>query len=254
MFLKLANKKLNPRRIPNLQIWYDAMKVNLLNDDVLTTWNDLSGNRYDASQSDLSKRPKFKSSDSNFGGRPSLLFDGNDDYLLISSSANGVSKNISGSTVFIVKNITTTNVSAFSFAIDNGTTVNFSRMTFRKNNTTAQITGRILDVDGQASRVGATSLSTTKPNIVHGRFDYAGTTPRILLYINNVADGTANLTLASKGNTSNTDPINGMTIGCATNLSSFMSGYIGEFIFYNRLLNIEESNLIYNYLKSKWGL
>jgi hypothetical protein len=237
-------------------LWYDASTIGAADSTAVSTWNDRSGNGYNATQTTSASQPTFYRSDSLSSNRPSVFFDGTDDYLLISSSANSISKNIAGSTVFVVKNITGTGSTFVSFSIDNGTTTGNSRMTIRKASTNvAQITGRRLDADAQRSAVGTTTLSTTIPTILSATFDYA-ITRNMILYINNISQTTGSLNASVAGNTSNTDPINGMVLGAGVDstIGAFMQGYICEFLFFNKLLSIADSTTVFNYLKEKYGL
>jgi len=70
----------NPLDIAGLKLWLDASQIVGLNDgDEVTTWNDLSGGGYNATQATASKKPTYETNEQN--GRPAVRFDGVDDYL-----------------------------------------------------------------------------------------------------------------------------------------------------------------------------
>jgi len=68
----------SPRAIPGLVFYVDASYITGLNDgDSVTTWSDLSGNGYDATQATAAKKPIYKVNIVN--GKPIVRYDGNDD-------------------------------------------------------------------------------------------------------------------------------------------------------------------------------
>jgi hypothetical protein len=69
-----------PLKIANLVAWYDASQITGLSDnDLVTTWPDLSGNGYDLIQNDVALKPTYKASIKN--GLPVIRFDGIDNEL-----------------------------------------------------------------------------------------------------------------------------------------------------------------------------
>ena len=184
-------------------------------------------------------------------------------YFLVDEASKGILNNATGCTIFTVANPTNTAITnATLFKMDVGGTASV-RVAIRKTNTNLRLTGRIKDADGANNSTGSTSLTTDRAIVLHGTFDVNAENPvtagqpLMRQYINNVQNATLSLTLASKGNFSSTDSFSPHSIGANADTvsgASFITGYIGELIVYNRLLNIAEQTLIYNYLKSKWGI
>jgi len=86
-----------------LWMWLKAdVLVGLSNGAAVELWPDLSGNSNDASQSTAGSRPTFRTSDGP-NGRPSIRFDGTNDFLSIANSF--ASLNGSGGEIFIVVKI-----------------------------------------------------------------------------------------------------------------------------------------------------
>lgn len=260
--LLFGGNNFNPKKITNLKLWFDANKINQSDNTSVSSWSDLSGNFWNATQSTSTSQPTFKKSEANFNNKSCLFFDGGD-YFLVDEASKGILNNATGCTIFSVANPTNTAiVNSTIFKMDIGGTGSI-RVALRKTNTNLRLTGKIKDTDLSINSTGSTSLTTDRAIVLHGTWDInaenpvtAGT-PVLRQYINNVQNATANLTLASKGNFSATDSFTPHSIGANADTVSgatFITGYIGELIVYNRLLNIAEQTLIYNYLKSKWGI
>lgn len=262
MLLKLGKKKFTPRSIFNLKLWFDANQINQSDNTSVTTWSDLSGNFWNATQSTSTIQPTLKKSEANFNNKTCLSFDGGD-YLLVDEASKGILNNATGCTIFMVANpITTAVTNSTLFKMDVGGTASI-RVALRKTNTNLRLTGKIKDADATNNVTGSTSLTTDRAIVLHGTWDVNAENPvtagqpLMRQYINNVQNATSSLVLASKGNFSATDSFSPHSIGAnADTVSgvSFITGYIGEVIVYNRLLTIAEQLSIYNYLKSKWGI
>lgn len=87
-------------KLPNLEGWYDAGTLGLSDGASVSSWTDLSGNARHLIQGTGSLQPLFKVSQLN--GKPSIRFDGVDDFL----SVTGVSFINSGMTAtFVLKHL-----------------------------------------------------------------------------------------------------------------------------------------------------
>ena len=81
----------SPTSIPGLQLWLDATDVDgdgqadtLANDSNVSVWVDKAGGDHNASQSDLSKKPVYKTNQ--LDGKPAIFFDASDDSMATSLS------------------------------------------------------------------------------------------------------------------------------------------------------------------------
>lgn len=71
---------LSPLEVTGMQLWLDATTITgIANGAAVATWNDLSGNGRNASQSTGSLQPLYQSSYANLNNRQAVLFDGVDD-------------------------------------------------------------------------------------------------------------------------------------------------------------------------------
>lgn len=85
--------RLAPNAISGLKLWLDASQIVGLNDgDSVTTWSDLSGNGYDATQGTASKKPVYKTAILN--GLAVVRFDGVDDVLTSTFALAGGAKTL----------------------------------------------------------------------------------------------------------------------------------------------------------------
>lgn len=208
----------------------------------------LSGNGYDATQSTSSKRPTFRASSSSFNNKPCLEFiSSNANEYIISSSALGITNNISGATAFVAYYFTSTTGTMTSLYISVNTSASNSRIALRKSTTVHGLSTRRLD---GGTVVNITSTTTASlPAIQSADFSFGAGT--VTQYINNSTDGTGSYSTGG-GNTSSTDSLQ-MRIG-SMNSGSYANGFIGEILFYNKVLSSGERLNVYNYLKTKWGI
>jgi prepilin-type N-terminal cleavage/methylation domain-containing protein len=70
---------LDPSNYSGLQLWLKADAGITLNGSNVSNWADQSGNGNDASQATPGRQPLYENS--GIGGRPSIVFDGSDDYM-----------------------------------------------------------------------------------------------------------------------------------------------------------------------------
>lgn len=70
---------------PAPRAWWKADSLALANNDPVGTWNDVSGNNFKLVQATAGRKPLFKTNVVN--GKPAVLFDGSDDYLVVQNQA-----------------------------------------------------------------------------------------------------------------------------------------------------------------------
>lgn len=80
-----------------LQLWFDANVGVTQANGVVSVWKDRSANKRDALQTAINYRPKLGSA--GLGGKPAIVFDGNDDYLKLPSLPGDFSHGVSIFTV-----------------------------------------------------------------------------------------------------------------------------------------------------------
>ena len=118
-----------PEYLETLMFWLDAEDANtvILSGSSVTQWNDKSENNYHASQSLEQSQPIY--TQSAFGGKSSLAFDGTDD-LLVAPLVDSQARNVS---VFIVSKPASTNIRGAVFypgSGENGYGIGYGSSTF----------------------------------------------------------------------------------------------------------------------------
>lgn len=233
----VLNRAFSPASISGLQLWLDASQITGLNDgDVVATWNDLSGNGNNVTQSTVANRPTYQTGEQN--GLAGVQFDGVDDYL-IESNVPGEYAN----TTFIVfkSSVSTTNynapmsyVSPISLAVDKGAPV-YLKSNFHWASYPYYSNGGSVDDQTPIGSFGTAYVACLP-------FNYTGWT----LYINGTSRGS---TIGS----SNLG-VSGLIIGSQVNQGRYLNGFVFEVLNYNRILTSNERNVVTEYLRSKWNL
>jgi len=239
-----------PKAISNLKLWFDASSIKQSDNTSVESWDDLSGNNVKAEQTTLANKPTFKTNQIN--GKPALSFDGGD-YLSLTSGLGSIN-NASGATVFCVVKFATGAIQvAFNIATT-GTTTN-NRLQVRMNGTNLfQNTTRRSDATGNLTTVSTGTINSSF-KILSIVSDYVGNgiNGTSTQYINNTADGTGNF--STSGNMTNSDsPFIFIGADNDSPATTYLNGLIAEIILYNKALNTNERNSIYNYLKTKYAL
>lgn len=216
-----------PLQFSGLEAWFRSDRGITLNGSDVSTWADQSGNGNDLSQGSDSKQPLFNAIDSNFNGRPSLTFDGIDDFLRSADFASG--DLAQPNTIFAV----------YKFADNTGTQVLY---------------------DGLLTTERQSIVTVGTQAIIHGGADQnihtEDTDPHILLSLYNGAssntwqDG-ANTT---PGGSVGTEPMGGLTLGALFNDTVPAACEVVEFLIYDGSLTDTEKNLVANYLADKYGI
>lgn len=91
--------------IADIGFHYRAAELELSDSDLVSSWEDISGNGNTISQSTTANKPIYKAEA--FNGFPCVRFDGTDDYLI--NNAVNISDGVGFSFVVVYRQITTTN-------------------------------------------------------------------------------------------------------------------------------------------------
>ena len=241
--------------------WYDANQLSLSDNDDVSTWTDMSGNGFHATQSTADKKPHFKTNVVN--GKPVVRFDGTDDCLAISGSASTMKTlHYDSSTIFIVCRI--------------GIDANPGRfLTIMGNHSTASAAiGFTLFYDDRATPgdkvahfvaqgvqdnnpiENTSAAGFLSPNTFHMFWinsDPGNATAALRSKI--ILNGTASVASNTKtNNRSANDATYDLQIGAAGTDNYHFLGDIAEIIIYNSLLTSAQIAPIVFYLLAKYDL
>lgn len=159
--MRARHRHFNPRSIGASMV-LDARAIAQSDNTAVSTWPDRSGNGYDATQATAANQPKFKASQ--FGGQPSVQFDGNDVLLFPSG---GMPKGNQPRTFVVVANQdNSSGIKAFFY--QGNSTAARNRLGLRWNNDALQV-----EVDTGIVATGAVSNATSVKVV---SYVYAGTT------------------------------------------------------------------------------
>lgn len=203
----------------------------------VSTWADLSGLGYDATQGTSSKRPTYVASNPAYKGLATVSFDGIDDTLAMGISSTGHIP--ADSTVFIVGNYDVANSSTFA------SMMNVSSATRYK----FYLDGGYWRWIAGNSYYNGICTSSIDTNIhIYGLVaDYStAVTP----YVTGFLDGDEVNTTTNLGS-GHTDPLGNLWLGSA-GTSSFLTGDVAEVIIYNRPLTSTEIADVTAYLGAKY--
>lgn len=201
MLLKFGKKKFNPRQISNLQLWFDATKINATNGNTISSWSDLSGNGYDATQPISSFQPTYNTNRQN--GLPCVTFSNN--YMSMLSGL-GITANIPGATTFIALKHTsvTGNATVFNISVNGSATfIELNRVNMARQTNKAFTATRRTDNSANVNNTSATLLTTSTFFIHNVINNYSGGT--IFQYLNNTQDPNPSSNYPASGNTTNSN-------------------------------------------------
>ncbi len=223
-----------PTDIAGCQIWLDANQIEGLNDgDLVTTWSDVSGAGNDAAQATATNKPTYKTNIVN--GLPVVRFDGNDNYMKITDSADFKVANI---TLFIVAK--KDNVSALQLLIDYPHTTSHSDPYFRWSLLVGgswQMSHRWNGGDHIGANNGITAdtwyVIDLKDNVSFRNG------------VSNASDADADLSYPNAV---------GIYIGSNVTPGEFWDGDIAEVILYDTSLSDANRTLVRDYLSDKYGI
>ena len=203
------------------------------------------------------------SGDARIGGNPVLQFDGNQ---LLTYDTNGTqgsteSYGMTGVLVFRQQATSTGNTSGFSGLF--GSTRSGMSVTYRDNYSYLYLSNRIGSQSNSWNIANSTmpNLSSINPVILFVRM---GHSPygAVASYIN-FNQNNSQYFIQSNGNPSIAytapSPLHGMSLGAnynygLTNSAYRLHGEIGEFLYFDSMLNNFNCNIIGNYLATKWSL
>ena len=227
-----------PKTSAVLALWLDATDSSTItqSSNVVSQWNDKSGNNYHASQSTADRQPMVNTN--SIGGKTAILFDGSDS--MGASTRLGLGAN-PALTVFVVCNIFT----------DNNTDDRIFHLGGNSNSLSvgAGSEGWAWRYDGGNERYGSVShgtdyiLAYTRPS--------AGNFASAKLFVNGTEQ---TRTSGANDSTSPTSTTANFKIGSNYNGGgNFINGYIGEIIVIESDSNSDRYG-IEGYLAHKWGM
>lgn len=236
-----------PADFANLELWLRADDIAGADGDAVSAWVSREGNSYSFAAT-LTTRPLLKLGANGINGKPTVLFDGVNDVLVLSSSIF----NTSAGTIFTVIRFTSTLATGAQSFIGSGDEASATRLVaalsmlasatptvrmFQRNNDVATT------VTGNTSMIAATPYRQM--------FRSSGTS-----YTLKVNDTVQTLTGTDNGDwfadTANRD---NTTIGAnkVSSVVNFFKGDIAEVIVYGRELSALETSKVENYLSYRYG-
>ncbi len=208
----------------NVNVWLDASRLSLTNNDPVSSWTDVSGNNNHAAQSTGSNQPLYLTGQVN--GLPAISFDGTDDRMEFTSAIDATAV-----TVFAVTSPSSSSLQSV-VATDN------HHISFNNGAMRAEYPGGFV-AKGSPQSYALSYMYTSSEAV---------SSTAISLYSNN-GTSSGNRT----GFTSNTNnSIGARFVSSAYNF--FFQGEMAEVIVYNELLNSAERKIVANYLASKYDL
>lgn len=255
----------NPSLISGLQIWLDSSDGSTLyqssggslaasDGDPVGYWADKSGNGRNALQSDGTKKPAFKLSQVN--GKPSVRFDGVNDYL---QSTIGIRPN--EWTLFIVAKKNVSGQNYFCACSDSSGSGHSRYLEFSggypsSNNFWFLVGGRA-SASANTFEGWTTSASTIDTvNFFQANYSFRlSDTPNVLLRKSQTSV-TVLRTLGNDLTEMNQNSIFKFGIGCLGEYvtDGFLDGHICELIVYDSRLTESQKAGCEIYLNSKWGV
>lgn len=222
-----------------LAYWFraDTLVTRSLNGDSVSSWNDASGNGYDATASGA-EQPIYVASDAGINGRPCVRFDGTQQ--LLQSGYTGNSNEVmSFGGVFQVQTPST----EIDVIHQHG---GRSTIGYRGS---AQVDGsKLMDYVGGSLHVGNETTPLSTWLLYQSTFDtLAGGGARLSMYRNDSLHASYGYV---RENRSGTSVLGGPGSGGGTRLN----GRIAELFKYERALTVTERRIIHNYLSAKYAL
>jgi hypothetical protein len=230
-----------PTDIDGCQLWLDANQITGLSDgDAVGTWSDKSGQENDATQSDASYKPTYKTNIVN--SKPVVRFDGGD--LLATTSV--VSALSSSATIFaVVKNPSTASGDDIFLGHSTAASTANNYLWIGIRNTTGYAA---MDMNGGNTKVnGDTDL---RDDVFHIHTGIKGSDNTISRYgIDGGTYGTNSTSFTLSANVTN---IGGLTYNSAA--VSMIAGDIAEVIIYNSALSDGDRGDVETYLSQKYNI
>lgn len=229
-----------PKRIPGLELWFDAGAIpGLADGGAVTAWRDLSGKQRDATQGTAFRQPTFRPNVVN--GRPVVRFDGNDSLTLPTIDWSGTA----AVTIVVVHQ---------AGAGPTGDLLNVGEATlvtdgFYLRRNLSRIEAGVRGNVGYAL-VNTGGTYTTPAFVATAVLDKSLSTNEASVWINGQTDGP---TRSSNSNNAGAFGNRPGWIGGRAETSDFFTGDLGELLVYGRALDAGERAKVEAYLRKKWG-
>lgn len=241
----------------NLKLWFDASSMNAVQNDLMVTWEDVSGYGHDATQSTFSKIPTFDADVVAINNRDAILFDETPGNTAGQFYNGTLSSTVTTSTTLIsIGYFGSVNQddddNDYFIGIGSGTSANEALSISRRRLDEQPTPGGTDHPDEYYSWYG-TELPRYGPvipgqnwNIYYQTIDNSTNTHS--LAIDGVAQTVTDYTGALSTNTD-------FSIGkWPTNENNFLEGEVAEIIFFDKKLNSAEDTIMHNYLSAKYNL
>ncbi|GEM_PF-752792 len=241
----------------NLQLWFDASAMNAVENDLMVTWQDLSGYGHNATQGTFSKIPTFDASVPAINNRDAILFD--------EAPANTSGRFYNGTLTSPVATSTTLitvgyfgsvnqddDDNDYFIGIGSGTSANEALSISRRRADEQPTPGGTDHPDEYYSWYG-TDLPRYGPVITGQNWN---------IYYQTIDNSTNIHSLAMDGiSQTATDYTSALSTNTAFSIgkwpndeNNFLDGEIAEIIFFDRKLNSAEDTIMHNYLSAKYDL
>jgi hypothetical protein len=226
--LGLLPSGFSPPSIPGLTAWYDATKITGLSDgSALGTWDDLSGNGQNLTQSSGGSKPTYYSSTAAklVNALPAVWFTSPNSYMTTSAFGS----TLADTTIFIVAGTSSDTSSYYD-----GLTSSHRQMLFWGSSALMNLYA--------GSGAPSTAIWDDYVHCWTAQFNGSSSLLR--------EDGTSELSGANPGS----NALDGLTLGTnyAETSSVFLNGPVCEFIVYTGALTLANIELVEGYLLAKW--
>ncbi len=225
----------NPKNIANLKMWFKADSITGLSDgDAVSNWDDLSSSNFDASQSNATYRPLYKTNIIN--GKPVVRFDGANDYLE-NTSISGFTNQ---SSAFLMQKINGSQCGgSYELGVNRAVNSGASILPWCGSTMYSRVSGAGAGDITWAFSVPYTKLLTQI---------YNGPSANQKAW----EDGTLKNT-AGASSAFGTSP-NSLVLGSLTPSNYWLQTDIAELIFYSAAVSDTDRKGIEAYIQNRWGL
>jgi len=239
----LTNGKFSPASISNLVLWLDGNDSNTINsgspvnNDPVSTWKDKSPSSRNATQSTPAQQPTFKTSVIN--GKNALSFAGGTPGNYLALSSYFMVHNQAFDFFFLINPSSVTGEHFYYNDLTNsGTPPAFSL-----------VSSALKFYNGNAWATGSytTTQSINTTYLIEFNYNGSGDTTTTNFATNKNGSSISRTSVANGNGSPSTTAIGGDI------LDPGFAGYIGEVIFYSKLLSSAERTLLQNYLQAKWN-
>ncbi len=223
---------LSPVPEEGLELWLDAERGIAQKEGGVTEWKDRSIHGRNATQSDAGKQPLFAAEGLN--GKPSLVFDGTDDFL---KGAPLPGDFTAGVTLFVVGRTDSSDACTAYFEASNGSEIDDVHLGFWQKHYLYEVSDSFFEV--------MTEQVLRTPEIVVGLQQRSGD---VHVRRNGKLLGQAKFELPVLRERK--DVLIGWT---QYNSCTSLKGRVSEVLVYSRGLSVEEISRVETYLQTKWG-